>query len=208
MLMNLTKGSRQWLPFVIESLFHYDRINFCPSFAVYISKQIVMKKLLMITIAIGLALGVSAQKVVGRGGGYHVGRPRVSVGLGWGYSPFYSPGDMAFTRPGCILLMPNYGSSRPSRLDLTVQDIKSDYNDRIKSVRMQDDLTGREKRQTIRQLRDDRDKAVVQRKRITITNGQGRTGPPTIVITTATTTTKTTTITATVSKYSLVSSPP
>jgi len=121
-----------------------------------------MKKLLMITIAIGLALGVSAQKVVGRGG-YHVVRPHVSVGLGFGYSPFYSPWGYGFYSPWMYSPYAyNYGSSRPSRLDLTIQDIKSDYNDRIKSVRMQDDLTGREKRQTIRQLKDDRDKAVVQ----------------------------------------------
>ena len=117
----------------------------------------------MITIAIGLALGVSAQKVVGRGGGYHSVRPRVSVGLGFGYSPFYSPWGYGFYSPWMYSPYAyNYGSSRPSRLDMTIQDIKSDYNDRIKSVRMQDDLTGREKRQTIRELKDDRDKAVVQ----------------------------------------------
>ncbi len=53
----------------------------------------------MIIITIGLALGVSAQKVVGRGG-YHTVRPRVSVGVGWGYSPFYSPWYSPFTIPG------------------------------------------------------------------------------------------------------------
>ncbi len=117
----------------------------------------------MIIITIGLALGVSAQKVVGRGG-YHTIRPRVSVGLGWGYSPFYAPYGFysPFYSPWYY---PPYGYNngyRPSRLDRTVQDIKSDYADRIKSVRMQDDLTGKEKRQTIRELRQERDKAVVQ----------------------------------------------
>lgn len=131
----------------------------------------------MITIAIGLALGVSAQKVVGRGGGYH-GRPRVSVGLGFGYSPFYSPWGYGFYSPWMYSPYAyNYGSSRPSRLDLTIQDIKSDYNDRIKSVRMQDDLTGREKRQTIRELRDDRDKAVVQAQKDYYYKRSGRNRP-------------------------------
>lgn len=118
----------------------------------------------MIMLTIGLALGASAQKVVVRGGGgHHYVRPRVSVGLGFGYSPFYPYYGFGAPWYG-VPYGWNYGyaPSRPSRLDLTIQDIKSDYADRIKSVRMQDDLTGREKRQTIRQLRDDRDKAVVQ----------------------------------------------
>ena len=116
----------------------------------------------MIMITIGLALGVSAQKVVGRG--YHVVRPRVSVGVGLGYSPFYYP-YYGFYSPWYY---PPYGPNyvyRPSRLDLTIQDIKTDYADRIKSVRIGDDLTRREKRQTIRQLRQDRDKAIVQARK-------------------------------------------
>jgi hypothetical protein len=121
-----------------------------------------MKKLLMILLTIGLALGVSAQKVVGRGHTVVV-RPHVSVGLGWGYSPFYSPWyGYGFYSP---FYYPPYGYNngyRPSRLDRQIADIKSDYADRIKSVRMQDDMTGREKRQEIRQLRQDRDQAVVQ----------------------------------------------
>ncbi len=115
----------------------------------------------MILLTIGLALGASAQKV---GRGHVVVRPRVSVGLGWGYSPFYSPWyGYGFYSP---FYYPPYGYNngynRPSRLDRQIADIKSDYADRIKSVRMQDDMTGREKRQEIRQLRQDRDQAVVQ----------------------------------------------
>lgn len=115
----------------------------------------------MIMITIGLALGVSAQKVVARG--YHVARPRVSVGLGFGYSPFYYPYGLYspwYYSPYGY----NYGY-RPSRLDMTIQDIKTDYADRIKSVRIGDDLTRREKRQTIQQLRQDRDRAIVQARK-------------------------------------------
>ncbi|NII26665.1 hypothetical protein HB364_16370 [Pseudoflavitalea sp. X16] len=124
-----------------------------------------MKKILMIMITIGLALGASAQKrVVVRGGGYHYVRPRVSVGLGlgWGYSPFYSPYGLYSP-----WYYPPYGYNygyRPSRLDLTIQDIKTDYADRIKSVRM-GEMTRREKRQTIAGLKIDRDKAITQARR-------------------------------------------
>lgn len=135
-----------------------------------------MKKLLFVLLSIGLALGVSAQKVV-RGGG-HIVRPRVSVGLGLGYAPFYP----WYASPWYGY--PWYGApyawgypSRPSRLDLAVQDVKTDYADRIKSVRMQDDMTGREKRQAIRQLRTDRDKAIVQTQKDYYYRRSGRNRP-------------------------------
>jgi hypothetical protein len=105
-------------------------------------------------------LGVSAQKVV-RGGGYHYARPHVAVGLGFGYAPFYPYygfGSPWYAAPYAW----NYGYSRPSRLELTIQDIKVDYADRIKSVRMEDGLSGRAKRQTVQELRHERDKAIVQ----------------------------------------------
>lgn len=117
----------------------------------------------MIMITIGLALGASAQKrVVVRGGGYHYVRPRVSVGLGFGYSPFYSPYGLYSP-----WYYPPYGYNygyRPSRLDLTIQDIETDYADQIKSVRM-GDMTRREKRQTIAGLKIERDKAITQARR-------------------------------------------
>lgn len=119
-----------------------------------------MKKLLFVLLSVGLALGAAAQKVVVRGGGYHHVRPRVAVGLGLGYTPFYPYyGFNPWYGPSPYV----WGySAKPSRLELTIQDIKQDYADRIRSVRMQDDMTGREKRQTIRGLRGERDKAIVQ----------------------------------------------
>lgn len=118
-----------------------------------------MKKLLIILLSIGLALGVSAQKVIVRGG-YHAIRPHVAVGLGFGYAPFYP--YYGYVSPWYAPPYTYGYPSRPSRLDLTIQDIKTDYADRIKSVRLQDDLTRREKRQVIQQLRQDRDKAIIQ----------------------------------------------
>ncbi|WP_276483331.1 hypothetical protein [Paraflavitalea pollutisoli] len=121
-----------------------------------------MKKLLFVLLSVGLAVGASAQKrVVVRGGGPVV-RPRMSVGMGFGYGPFYPYYGYGFN-PWWGPSPYAYGyNSRPSRLDLEVQDIKQDYTDRIQSVRLQDDMTGREKRQTIRQLRVERDNAVLQ----------------------------------------------
>ena len=126
-----------------------------------------MKKLLIVMISIGLALGASAQKVIVRGGGHYVPRPRVSVGVGlgygFGYSPFYSPYYSPFYAPYGYN---NYGySRRPSRLDLEIQDIKTDYADQIKSLRMDKSISGHERRQQIRELKTDRDKAVIQAQR-------------------------------------------
>ena len=120
----------------------------------------------------GLVLGASAQKVIRGGGvrgGYYAPRPRVSVGVGlgygFGYSPFYSPFGYGYPY--------GYGpygygynrSSRPSRLDLQVEDIKLDYADRIKSVRADESLTRKERRHEISGLKIERDKAVVQAKK-------------------------------------------
>jgi hypothetical protein len=119
-----------------------------------------MKKLLIVMLTIGLALGASAQKVVVRGGGYHHARPRMAVGVGLGYAPFYP--YYGYYSPWYY---PPYGynySYRPSRLELTIQDIKVDYADRIKSVRMQDGISRHGKRQEIQVLRHERDKAIVQ----------------------------------------------
>lgn len=116
-----------------------------------------MKKLLVVLVLAGLAFSASAQKY--RRGGYHVVRPRVIVGFG--YSPFYSPyynpyGGYPY----------GYGyAGRPSRLELEIEDIRIDYADRIHSVKMDKDITRRERRQRIRQLKTDRDREIVQAQR-------------------------------------------
>jgi hypothetical protein len=115
-----------------------------------------------------LALGASAQKVI-RGGGHYAPRPRVSVGIGlgygYGYSPFYSP----YYGFGSPFYYPPYGYNngyrRPSRLDMEIQDIKTDYADQIKSLRMDNSLSGHERRQQIRELKTERDKAITEAQR-------------------------------------------
>jgi len=125
-----------------------------------------MKKVLIMILSFGLLAGVSAQRhgIVGggfRGGGFRGGgysySPRAVIGGGF-YSSFY---------PYYGYYNPLYGypqgymnNGRPSKLTLKVEDIKSDYADRIYSVRQDKSLTGKDRRQEIRELKKERDQAV------------------------------------------------
>ncbi|WEK33416.1 MAG: hypothetical protein P0Y53_13070 [Candidatus Pseudobacter hemicellulosilyticus] len=128
-----------------------------------------MKKLLIVLFAVGLALGASAQKVI-RGGSYHrpprvIVTPGIGFGFGYGYgmgmmSPFYRPYYDPFYYP--------YGGNarnRPSRLDREIQDIQADYADRIESVRLNRELSGKERRQLIRSLKAERDQRVLDTRK-------------------------------------------
>lgn len=115
-----------------------------------------MKKMIVIMAALVLTLCVSAQK---RGGVYF--RPRTHVIISGGYSPyFYSP----YYNPwyGQQYGYPMY--HRPSKLDLQIADIKSDYSDRIWSVKHDKSMSGKERRQEVRRLRHERDKAITDAK--------------------------------------------
>jgi hypothetical protein len=125
-----------------------------------------MKKLLIMVMAIGLVSGVSAQRH-GGGGGFHGGgyiaRPVIvpSYGYGYGYGlglglgygigyPFYGFPPYGY----------NYGNARPSKLTQKIEDIKSDYQDRIYSARNDANLNGKARRQEVRQLKHERDDAI------------------------------------------------
>jgi hypothetical protein len=132
-----------------------------------------MKKLLIILFSVGLALGASAQR--GHiGGGYHGGgyvyRPHVSVGLGlgFGYSPFYPYYGYPYGAFGPWGPYPGYyygHGPAPSKLALQIDDIKNDYGARISDTRHDKTVPGKERRQRIRQLKHDRDQAVIQARR-------------------------------------------
>ena len=110
-----------------------------------------MKRILIIGLALAITAGVSAQKV--RGSYYSRPRTYVVVGGGFGYSPFYSP----FYNP----YYPGYHYyHRPSKLELQIADIKSDYNDRIWSVKHDKTIPRRQRRKEIRELKHERDVAV------------------------------------------------
>lgn len=125
-----------------------------------------MKKIifaLMMTVA---ATGAFAMGPGHGGGGFHGGGfrgGRTVIVSGGFYSPFYSPWGYGWGWGG----YPYYAAApyRPSKLDLQVMDIKNDYSDRIASVKMDRDLSGKERRQEVRQLKRERDNAVYDAKR-------------------------------------------
>lgn len=130
-----------------------------------------MKKLLLILLTVGVVSGAQAQ-IRGHfgGGGFYGGEGRtVIVG---GYAPYYAyPRAYWGFGLGFPYLYPYYGypygpyGYNMSRLQSEIEGIKQDYADRIESVRMDNTLTGKERRSQIRQLKKDRDAAIDQAKR-------------------------------------------
>jgi hypothetical protein len=121
---------------------------------------------LILICALGLTFHASAQKVIRAVPRYYP-RTHVAVGVGlgygyggWGpYSPFYNPW-YAYP-PGYY-----YGrTARPSKLDLEIQDIQTDYKDRIWSARHDENLSRKERRHTVHNLKIERDKAILQAKK-------------------------------------------
>ena len=133
-----------------------------------------MKKLVVILVALGLAFGASAQS--SKRSGSQNPRPERKVvvvrnyppfspyfGFGrpyFGYSPFYgySPFGYGF----------DYGyryQNRPTKLDLEIEDIRNEYQDRIASVRHDDALSRQEKRKRVQELKNERDKVVTETKK-------------------------------------------
>ena len=129
-----------------------------------------MKKIMLVMLLfLGLGFGASAQ-VHGRGGGGKVYvRPRVTIiGGGYGYSPYLPYGPYLgygfgfnpyYTYPGM------YHSYRPSKLSLQIEDIKNDYKDRIWSAKHDKDLSRRERRAKVQELKHERDGAIIDAKR-------------------------------------------
>jgi hypothetical protein len=112
-----------------------------------------MKKIFVMLLSLAIVIAASAQKRVGTHY-YRYYRPRTSVIVSGGYYPSYP-------------MYYNYGFwgqpyyyHRPSKLTLEIEDIQSDYKDRIKSVRHDDRLTKRERKEKIRELKSERDLAV------------------------------------------------
>src|SRR5690349_8815629 len=100
---------------------------------------------LIIICAMGLTFSASAQKVIRTVPRYYT-RTHVSVGVGlggWGpYSPYWYNPWYAYP-PGYMY------PSRPSKLDLEIEDIRNDYKDRIWSARHDESLSRRERRQKV-----------------------------------------------------------
>jgi hypothetical protein len=144
-----------------------------------------MKKLLVIMFSLVLALSAEAQPKIGGafrggkinpgvGGGIHYVRPRVTVvapyasiypysgfglgyGLAYGYSPFYDPFYHRY-------------DSRPTQLDLQIEDIKDEYKYKISSVKKDKSLTKDERKQKVRDLKHEREQEIIDAKKIYYSN--------------------------------------
>jgi hypothetical protein len=117
-----------------------------------------MKKLFIVLISLGLALGASAQHFV-HGGGYFYGGPRIGLGFGI-YPPFY-PFGYPF---GYYPYGYGYGYGA-SRLNMQIADIKNEYKGKIWTVKEDNTLSHKQKREKIRQLKLQRDETIDQAKR-------------------------------------------
>lgn len=126
-----------------------------------------MKKLLVIVLALGLVSGASAQKVRGNIRGL---APRTTIvrvvpaypyygyGFGYRYSPFYSP----FYDP--FYAFPRQ-ESRPSELDLQIEDIKNEYSYKISTAKDDKTLSKDERKQKVRDLKHEREDAIIEAKK-------------------------------------------
>jgi hypothetical protein len=120
-----------------------------------------MKKLLIILLVTVTALSASAQRA--HPGGHYNARPRVVVRAGV-YAPLY-PSYYGYYG-GYSYYPPYYGyAQRPTKLDLKIEDIKNDCEDKIWSVKHNESLSRKEKRRTVHQLRYERDQAIIQAKK-------------------------------------------
>lgn len=144
-----------------------------------------MRKLLLVyCLVLLLASSASAQHFRGgfRGGyGGYYARPRVSVGIGLGYGSYY-PG-YPYYGYSPYLGYPSYGYgypygygggyssnngyrySKPTKLDLQIQDIKNDYNERIYQAKHDKNMKRKERKKMVHELETERDKAIIQAQR-------------------------------------------
>jgi hypothetical protein len=129
------------------------------------------KPLLVYGLLLLLATSASAQ-VRFHGGGYggYYAHPRVSVGIGVGIRPYYPAYPYYGYAP--YFGYPSYGYgypygysyrySRPTKLDLQIQDIKDDYNERIYQAKHDKNMKRKDRKKLVHDLEHERDKAIIQ----------------------------------------------
>jgi hypothetical protein len=117
-----------------------------------------MKKLAMITMAVCLTMVVSAQHGGVRGGRRII---VISPAIGFGYSPYYSTlGYSPFNYPYGYPYGYSNGYRRESKLDRQIEDIKSDYADKIRSAKSDKSISRDERKKIVHGLKAERDKVV------------------------------------------------
>ena len=130
-----------------------------------------MKRLFIMLVSLAFAFGAAAQGHPRLGNGVKVVRPRVAI-VG-GYSPLYPAFGLGYglgygSRFGYNPYYgypPMYRSYRPSKLDLQIEDIRKDYQDKIWSVKHDKDLSGKERRQKVRELKHEREDVIYNTRR-------------------------------------------
>ncbi|MEI9946653.1 MAG: hypothetical protein WDN26_20825 [Chitinophagaceae bacterium] len=117
-----------------------------------------MKTVLIIIFASALSISASAQKFGSRPM-YHPVRSHVviSTGIYAPYSPYYGYYGFPYSYP--------MYAPRPTRLELKIDDIRNDYQDKIWSAKHDKTISRKEKRATVHELKHERDKAVIDAKR-------------------------------------------
>ena len=110
-----------------------------------------MKKLLIILLIAGISTGATAQHRYYVRSSYPRSHVVVSVGRPiypyYGYDPFYYP-----------YYSPRY--YRPSGLELKIEDIRNDYQDRIWSAKHDNSLSKGQKKRLVHKLKYERDQAI------------------------------------------------
>ena len=126
-----------------------------------------MKKMIIVLLSMAIATGASAMPAGRIGGGYHGGgfAPHTTVIVRGGYSPFYSPFGYWGWGLGYGYPYP-YGAVpyQPTKLDMQISNIHNEYNQRIQSVRMDHSLTGKERRQKVREFKAERNQDILNAK--------------------------------------------
>ena len=117
-----------------------------------------MKKILIMLIATGFAITASAAIIHPRGG-YYDARPRVIVSSGF-YSPFfpyYGYGYYGYPYFGHV--------TKPTKLDLRIDDIQNDYKEKIEAARHDKTVARKDRKENVRLLKHEREQAIIQAKR-------------------------------------------
>ncbi len=123
-----------------------------------------MKKIAIIILSFLFAAGaVSAQKVVVKPRPVQVApHPRIVYYPRTYYNPYWNPyfyGGLGFNWYN----RPVY-NNHLTKMERQIQDIENDYKDRIESVRSDNDLSGKERRQKVRELKHERDQEIANFK--------------------------------------------
>lgn len=115
--------------------------------------------------SIAMISSISAQR---HGSGFHRGSvlyvPRVSVGYGGGFGNGiglgYGVGYPYFGYPFYGVNPYGYKAPKQSKLTNEIENLKSDYADKIYSARNATDLDGKQRRAEVRQLKQERDNTI------------------------------------------------